>query len=218
MCVHYIRKPDKVKTAVQEFIECYNDSMRHLLPEQLHVSKPKLGFTLIELLVVTSLTVMLMLTATSVFLTFFISEAQTEVIGDITDEGDYAISQMEFLLRNAVELVPNVAGNVCHAGMTQLRLKSFDNEITTLGRRTDSNGDAFIASNSARLTSDNVTLSDPADIPLNGNPVFRCRQSEDKTVTSVETIFYLEKPAANFQDGSQINRERFNTTVTIRTR
>ncbi len=176
------------------------------------------GFTLVELMVVASLSVMLMLTVTSVFLTFFISDARTEVIGEITDEGDYALSQMEFLLRNAVSLEENAGGNICQPGMSEIRVRSFDNGITILRAATDSDGERYIASNGARLTSPAVTLTDPSQLARGANPVFICRRSTDGTTTFIDIEFTLQRDAVDFQEGSAVSRESFETGVTMRSR
>jgi Tfp pilus assembly protein FimT len=177
------------------------------------------GFTLVELLVVTSLSVLLMLTATSVFITFMMSDARTQSIGQITEEGDYAMSQMEFLFRNAVEIEPNVAGRVCAVNMGQMRLRSFDNGVTTLGRSFSAEGtNRYVASNGARLTSEAVQLTDPAEISLPHNPTFSCRSSSDGRIMHITVEMVLEQPSVDFQDGSAINRESFTTGVTVRNR
>lgn len=63
--------------------------------------KRKNGFTLLELLVATSLTVILLLAVSSVFMTFLLADARTNLRRQIQSEGAEMISRMEFLLRNS---------------------------------------------------------------------------------------------------------------------
>lgn len=66
--------------------------------------KRKNGFTLLELLVATSLTVILLLGVSSVFMTFMLTEARTNLRRQVQSEGAEIISRMEFLIRNSKAL------------------------------------------------------------------------------------------------------------------
>lgn len=59
------------------------------------------GFTLIELLVTTAITSILMLTATSILMTFFLSNNRTAIRRQIKAEGSRAESKLEFIARGA---------------------------------------------------------------------------------------------------------------------
>ena len=59
------------------------------------------GFTLIELLVVSSLVVLLLLSVSSMFMTYLVSNAQTNIRRQIKSEGNQMVSQLEFLFRSA---------------------------------------------------------------------------------------------------------------------
>jgi competence protein ComGC len=110
------------------------------------------GFTLIELLITTSLTVLLMLTITSLFMTFLLGNSKTNVRKIIKEEGLHAISQMEFLIKNARYYDDSF--QPCADNQSSIRIIGLDNGITTYQVQ-----DGKIASNSSRLTSDTVTLS-----------------------------------------------------------
>jgi len=95
------------------------------------------GFTLIELLVVTSLTVMIMLVITSMFMTFLITSQKTSIEHKIKSEGENALSNIEFILRNSRRLVPGLDGvTTCNndpdTPMTNIAVEGFDGFITTL--------------------------------------------------------------------------------------
>src|SRR3989339_275480 len=89
---------------------------------------PITGFTFVELLVVITLMVMLMLTAASMFFTTLIGTGKTNSNFQVKEEGDYAISQMEFLLRNAVA----VDSATCAPGGSEITFTNYDNGLTTL--------------------------------------------------------------------------------------
>lgn len=73
--------------------------------------KRKNGFTLLELLVATSLTVVLMLAVSSVFMTFLLADARTNLRRQIQSEGAEMIHRMEFLLRNSKTITCNSIPN-----------------------------------------------------------------------------------------------------------
>ncbi|HEX9817851.1 MAG TPA: type II secretion system protein [Patescibacteria group bacterium] len=137
----------------------------------------KQGFTLIELLVVTSLTVMIMLVVTSMFMTFLITSQKTSIEQKVKGEGENALSNIEFILRNSRRLVPGLDGattctNDANNPMTNLAVEGFDGFITTLQAYPDTN--PKIASYSSAindyyyLTSDETTLSNLQFICLAG--------------------------------------------------
>lgn len=166
------------------------------------------GFTLIELLVVVTLSIVLMLAASAIFMTFLISNTKTSTNQLVKSEGDFALSQMEFLLRNALELLPNINGDTCTANMSEIVLKSNDNGITTLFTETD-NGAAKIASNSGvYLTSGSIELS--------SEPVFNCIQSADKLSNYVNISFTLRKGTPGIDQARDIVEETFTTGVNLR--
>lgn len=162
-----------------------------------------------EMLIVVTLTSMLILAATSMLLTTFISSGRTSAVAAVKSNGDFAITQMETMLRNAIEVLPNDSGQTCQTGMTQFRFKSIDESITTLGTES-SDGVIKIASNSGVfLTSDQVTVLD--------GPTFDCRRTDDLAITNIGITFTLRRgnPASN--KPTEIQTQEFRTSVTIRT-
>ncbi len=159
------------------------------------------GFTLIELLITTSLTVLLMLTITTMFMTFLIGNSKTNIRKSVKEEGLHAISQMEFIIKNAQYYDDTFAP--CNANQNTIRVVGLDAGVTTYSTAVDG-GVNKIASNSARLTSDSVTLTS-----LN----FDC--SGDAGNRQIKVSFDLAKTAPTLNADSNIT-ESFETTVNMR--
>lgn len=167
------------------------------------------GFSLIELLIVVTLTVMIIVSATSVLLTALLSGGRVNTIKTIKQNGDYAMGQMTLMLRNAFKLLPNDSGQTCTTGMTQLRFQSYDQGITTLERDVLSETDARIASNAAvYLTSDSVYVSTPV--------TFDCVQSPDGAIKNIGITFTLTKGSSGSSRVTEYGSQTFSQRVTIR--
>ncbi len=166
-------------------------------PSQHTQSSKSAGFTLIEILITTSLTVLLMLTITSMFMTFLVSNSKTNIRKDIKEEGLHAMSQIEFILKNAYYI--DETTYTCSTGMTQIEVISLDGGITNF-----SNQGGKIASNSATLTSSAVTLT---------NLNFDC--SGPAGNRQVKVSFNLQKNAPTLSDDSSLT-ETFESTINIR--
>jgi competence protein ComGC len=166
------------------------------------------GFTLIELLITTSLTVLLMLTITSMFMTFLIGNSKTNIKQTVKEEGLHAMNQMEFIMKNAHYVVdstctPGTSGTIGITGLDG-------------GTSTYSNEDGKIASVSASsvsgsssefftyLTSGSVTLS---NLNFNCTGVAGNRQ--------IVISFDLEKNAPTLSADSLV-KESFQSTVSVR--
>lgn len=170
------------------------------------------GFSLLETLIVATLSVMVIMAATSLFLMTMISSSKTNNISVVKSDGDYAIGQMEFLLRNAVTLLPNDESDpsspVCQNGMSQIRFRSIDGGETTLFTETDNGSDKIASNSGIYLTSDSTILVDP--------PVFNCTQSPDRGVSTVEVNFTLGKGVEGQDRESELVEQEFRSTVTLR--
>ncbi len=183
--------------------------------------KPRrqLGFTLVELLIVVTLTVMLMLTASTLFMTFLIGNTKTSTSRLVKAEGEYALNQIAFLIRNAIEIVqitdmtdPGFPAGIlrtCEPNMGTIGLKSIDGNITTLTRSIDpSDNDTKIASNSSYLTSGDLTLTD--------GPTFDCTRSADGSSYYVTVTFSLRKGTPAIDQARDIVEQQFSTGVQVR--
>lgn len=166
------------------------------------------GFTLLELLIVVSLTVMLMLSASALFLMFLISNTKGNALKTVSAEGDYALSQMEFIIRNAIEILPNTAGITCAADMDELVVRSVDNGITTLTSE-DVDGVAKIASNSG------IYLTSGA-AELIAGPEFDCTAVEAGNSQYITIQFTLRKGTPGLDEDREIVEQTFQTGVSIR--
>lgn len=176
-----------------------------------HIHRKRIsGFTMIELLVVVSLSVMLMLATSTLFLTFLLGRTKVTAIKQVKDEGQYAMSRMEFLIRNATEVLPNSQyPGGCQLGMESLSIRSVDNGLTTLFAEVDSDGRTKIASNSGvYLTSGEVELVD--------GPRFDCSQPDDATTQHVVVTFTLRRGDAAQDDVRETAESEFKTAVTVR--
>jgi Tfp pilus assembly protein FimT len=169
------------------------------------------AFTIVEMLVVISLTVLLMLTATSLFLAMIIGNTKGTVTQKVKSEGEYALSQIEFLLRNAVSLQPNLSAQTCATGMDSISLKSIDNGVTTLAKETDpEDGFEKIASNAGIYLTSGAT-------EITAGPTFDCRQSDDGSKTYVTVSFTLRKGTPGVDKPRDIVEQPFSTGVSLRT-
>lgn len=69
------------------------------------------GFTIIEIIIVSGLSIMLMLTISSLFMTFMIGNANANMRKTVYAEGNYALNQMSFLIRNATSITCTTTPN-----------------------------------------------------------------------------------------------------------
>jgi prepilin-type N-terminal cleavage/methylation domain-containing protein len=174
------------------------------------------GFTLIELIMVVTLSVILMLGASALFMTFLVSNTKVTSQQELKNEGEYALRQVEFLLRNATKLVadPNNSACVnnptvscyCSANMFKISLKSRDDGITTLSAQ-----DGKIASDSGTAVNSGVYLTS-SDYTLN-NLRFDCTGNANGSSPYVQVRFTLSKGTASNDD---YVTQDFSTGVSLR--
>lgn len=168
------------------------------------------GFTLVELLVIVTLSVMLMLSSSALFLTFLLGSTKVSRAQIVKNEGEHAMAQMEFLLRNAVQIVDNGGGQICETGMDAIAFESIDSGVTTLFSEEDpSDSNTKIASNSGfYLTSGDVELVD--------GPTFDCSESDDKLAQYIGIRFTLRKGTPSLDEERDIVEQEFISGVGIR--
>lgn len=168
------------------------------------------GYTLLELLVVMSILVLIMLSASALFLSSTLGNTRTVRTQIVKNEGKFALTQIEFILRNAVQIIPNSQGQTCQTGMSELYVLSYDNKLTRLLKETDtSDSKSKIASNSGvYLTSGSVNIT--------SGPTFDCQESSDKTTQFVTVTFTLSKGNATTDQTKEIISETFKTSASIR--
>lgn len=105
----------------------------------------KSGFTLIEMIVVVAILGMVAIFGSNMLFTILKGSLKTKVLSEVKQNGTFAISTMERMIRNAKELVSCDSGSV--------KIKNPDDFETTFVC-----SDTAISSNSAALTSSNVKV------------------------------------------------------------
>jgi prepilin-type N-terminal cleavage/methylation domain-containing protein len=166
------------------------------------------GFTLLELLIVVSLVVILMLSATSLFLTFLIGNSKSNAIQTVKNEGTYALSQMEFLIRNAINIAPNSSDVSCGEDMNEFVIVSIDGNSTTFFAEEDNGVDKIASNSGVYLTSDEVELV--------AGPEFDCAQASGSNQSYVNVSFTLRKGSPGVDQATEIVEQQFETSVNIR--
>lgn len=129
------------------------------------------GFTLIELLVVITLLGIIGSITTQVFILGFRSQGKSEIIKEVKQNGDNAISIMENMIRNAADIPQSLAQ--CNTSLDALTIVNPDGYTTTFKCVTVNPGVSSIASVSGdsdglplpgptlALTSNRVTIPTP---------------------------------------------------------
>jgi type II secretory pathway pseudopilin PulG len=138
------------------------------------------GFTLVEVLVVSTLAILLMITVTSIFITFISSSGQTKLKQQLQVEGNQTLDKMERLLRGSKNLSTNNVGDICTTGMASIGFESF------------AGGKGVLYEVSNRIASDSGVLNDADTIQTyyltsdqldvdttNHDLTFDCYQGED---------------------------------------
>lgn len=187
--------------------------MKAILPKEL-VHKYQAGFTFIELLVVVSLSVIIMLSVTTVFMMFLVGSSKTTSSQSVSAEGNAALQRITFLIRNAVRLLPNGAGQICEADMEGISIQSLDGKPTIFFVENDSEDSKDkIASNSGNyLISGDVDLIENTD----GQPLFSCQSSADGRRRYVTVTFTLRKGTPGVDEARDIVEQRFQSGVLLR--
>lgn len=141
----------------------------------------KSGFTLIELMVVTTIVVLLLLSVSSMFMTFMLSNARTNITRQIKAEGSEMISQMEFVLRNArsTSLSCSAAGSGNTIGSGGVNITDADGNIVVL------------AYNANRITLGGKPLN--SNFVVSTAPTLTCYQDTNNLKTSVGIRFTLSR-------------------------
>ncbi len=165
------------------------------------MTKKSAGFTLIEVLVVTALVVMLLVGATGMFLGFMAGAAKNNARQKIKDEGNNALTQIEYLLRNSRRVE-----SCSSASSPNISFSTLGGEVLTISR----NG------NRLYLTSTNP---DTGSLYLSGEETvatslgFQCFQSASGKGQYVEVNFSLRNGAT--VDSASVE-EDFSSGVLLR--
>jgi len=170
------------------------------------------GFTLIEILVSVSIVGILSLVISQAFFTTLRSNAKTELMKEIKQNGDYAMQTM-------VRLIQNAGGVSQPCGGTSLNFSNIDGEEITISPYLDTASGhnnscriKYIKSNDPLtnydLTSYNVTLTKiPSDCP--SGIIFTCEGSK------VNVAFTLTGTGSS-TDTIDTAKQKFSSTAVVR--
>jgi len=174
------------------------------------------GFTLVEILVVVGILGIIAVVASTIFFTTIRSSSKTKTLTKVKENGDYALSVMERLIRDSEEVITNSDNQTCQAGMNKIKLLRLDGTTVEFACVNKGTADGQIASNSARLTSSEIKVdscsfdcSCPAAYP---NCIGEGTKFYPKTVT---IKFTLSQVAATVRPEEQAT-VNFQTTVSTR--
>lgn len=162
---------------------------------------------MIEILIVTGLTVLLMMTVTSLFLTFISSSSQAETSQQVKTEGDQALGQMEHLIRNAKSLATNDNNQVCATNMSSLGVEDSLGHKAILRQSNDQ-----LASYSATTDRTYFLSSDQLTIDNNYDLEFDCYEGDNAYFIQIQ--FGLK--AKNAVSSRSITPQFFSAGVHVR--
>lgn len=173
----------------------------------------KNGFTLIELLVVVSLTVLLMMTAVAVFMSFLISNSKLAALNLVKSEGDYALSQLEFFIRNSIALETTAEiEDPCEEAMSAIAVRSMDGGVSVFSLEPDPGDDNMVKIASSSATQTLFLTSSAVEV---GELRFDCTQPDHGGSARVGITLSIDR-ATDSLDEREMASQVFQTTTTIR--
>ncbi len=166
------------------------------------------GYTLVELVVVIGIVIVLLVSAVSLFYTTLIGGGKTNSAEAVKQAGQYALSQMSYLVYNSRKLIPNNQSVVCASGMTSLGIQNQDLATTIFSSQTVL-GNVRIASNSGMyLTPGNMTVV--------SGPTFNCMQPTNGSPPVIQISFTLQKGIVGVDKPRDIISIPFTTQISLR--
>ncbi len=159
-----------------------------------HTFKAKSGFTLIEVLVISGLTVIIMLTTVSIFMTFLVNQARISDRQELKNAGENAVRQITQALREAKEIED------CTTGMTDvIEFIDQDNQSGTITRTSER-----LRLGSMPLTPTHLTVTSFSADCFDGQPSQHIR-----------VRLTIENPTPKgISDGEIV--QNFSTSITLR--
>lgn len=154
------------------------------------------GFTLIEVLVMTGLTVILLLSASAIFMTFLLNQSLITQKQQIKNEGDNALKQMIQVLRQA-KTIEN-----CDTGESELTFTDIANN----------QGRFYLASNRIASESSQPTIYLTSDNIQVTNFLANCSLSYESYLVNFQ--FTLSNNTPNF--GEDPIQQTFTANVSLR--
>ncbi len=171
------------------------------------------GFSLIELITVVSITAVISLVSVSVLINSQLRSTKSTTIGRIRQEGDFAVSEMSYLLRNARYLLPNQFGQTCAEGMSAIRVGLGDGNIVEL--YTDST--SRIASNSGSvITNPPAAYLTSSAVELKNALQFNCKQEPYQGGALIDFTFTLSTGDEELLSDESYYEQDFSSRVYVR--
>lgn len=162
----------------------------------------KNGFTLIEIIVVIGILGIIMVMGSNLFFSILRGSTKTKILQLVKQNGDYTITVMSRMIRNARE----ISGN-CQLGMTNLAIQNPDGHETEFSCLEIGTTNGRIASNSARITSSDVKVDSCS---------FTCVNGEVGVSPAAVTINFTLSQAGvttRLEEQASVN---FQTTISLR--
>ncbi len=166
------------------------------------IRKHHRGFTLIEVIVVLGIFAVISAMVPLIFSSILKNTNKSYLSGIVRQEGSYAVSVMESLLRNAED----VSGS-CQTGMTSLKILDNGGQESEFICVDAGLAGGYIASNSARLTTTKVKLSDCS---------FNCESFGESLPKKIGIDFTLSQAAEGTLSPENSFSMTFQSTVSIR--
>ena len=165
--------------------------------------KKQKGFTIIEIVVVVGILGVIAAIGTNMFFTVIRGSNKSKNLTTVKQNGEYALSVMERMIRNSSTIITNSDGDICESGMVKIKIMDSDKQETEFEFVDD-----YIASNSSRMTSDQVKVT---------SGVFNCDNStgdfNPKTIVIDFTLDQNISPTSRVEEEASIN---FKTTIETR--
>ncbi len=187
------------------------------LSQKLKFKNQKSGFTLVEVLVVVGILVIIMVAVSTIFFTTTRSSTKTKIVTKVKENGDYALSVMERLIRDSQEIIENSDGKLCESDMKKLKVKRLDGTEIEFACVDAGGENGYIASNSANLTSPQIVKLNSCSFDCSCPPVYpNCVGEGTKLYPKTITIkFTLTQPTATVRPEEEAKVD-FQTTVSTR--
>jgi type II secretory pathway component PulJ len=163
------------------------------------MKKLQLGISLIEVLIVVSVFAILGTVVSTSLITTLRSAKKSESQVSVRENLNYTVSVIERNLRGAESIID--CGT--NTDLTRIDYISAERKITTFSCQSLGEG-GYIASDSARLTSDAVSITDCA---------ITCNQNDLNSPPVVRMDLTAESASANNAEGSQVS---ITSEITIR--
>ena len=161
----------------------------------------KNGFTLIEMMIVVSLLGIIAVIGSGAFFSILRGSTKTKTLQMVKQNGDYAISVMERMIRNARVLTSPTANST----VTSITIKNPDGKETTFSC---GGTPATIASNGASLLS--------SEVKVDNCNIFEVAVGQPEIRPAVVKINFNLSPEVSSTRPEEQATVNFQTTVTLR--